>query len=137
MLAACIDTERAAARFRSHDLNEALLLISRGDAVIQRGKPILLSGDAAPNERLTVTLGDERKTVKSSARGRWLAEFAPRPAGAALAIEVSAPDGRATADDVLVGDVWLCSGQSNMEFPVRRALNGVGEAQNASDADPR
>ena len=50
---------------------------------------------------------------------------------------VSGNSGQARADDISIGDVWLCSGQSNMEYPLRRSLNGDGEVQSASDADLR
>ena len=106
-------------------------------AVIQRGKPILLSGDAAPNEPVTVTFAGARKVVKSNASGRWLAEFPSRPAGGPLSIAVSGADGMTSANDIQIGEVWLCSGQSNMEYPLRRALDGEGEVQNATDLDLR
>src|SRR5215218_4261506 len=57
-------------------------------------------------------------------------------AGGPYALEAAGQGGaRASADDLLVGDVWLCSGQSNMEFPLARALNGDAEA--AAAADPQ
>lgn len=106
-------------------------------AVIQRGRPVLLSGTAAPSGQVTLEFGGERKTAKADAKGRWQAEFPARAAGEGLTIRVSGADGSATASDIAIGDVWLCSGQSNMEYPVRRALNGDGEAQNANDPQLR
>jgi sialate O-acetylesterase len=75
--------------------------------------------------------------VKADAKGRWQAEFPARTAGSSLSIKVSAIDGSASADDIAIGDVWLCSGQSNMEYPTRRALNGDSEVAGANDADLR
>ena len=106
-------------------------------AVIQRGKPIVLSGSASPNERLRVSFAGEEKGVTANAVGRWSASFAPRPAGGPFTIAVSGSSGQATAQDVAVGDVWLCSGQSNMEYPLRRALNGDGEVQDSADGELR
>ncbi|MEA3058393.1 MAG: sialate O-acetylesterase, partial [Sphingomonadales bacterium] len=106
-------------------------------AVIQRGKPVLLSGTAAPGERLTISFGGAQRAATAAPDGRWSATFPARASGGPLSIKVSGPDGTATADGVAVGDVWLCSGQSNMEYPVRRALNSDGEVQNAADADLR
>jgi sialate O-acetylesterase len=102
-------------------------------AVVQRGKPIRLSGTAAPSEQVSVDFAGTSKTVKADAKGRWLAEFPARAAGGPVTITVSAADGTATAEDIKIGDVWLCSGQSNMEFPLPRAM-GYPEAQ--ADADP-
>jgi sialate O-acetylesterase len=103
-------------------------------AVIQRDKPVLLSGGAAPNEPVVVSFGGATRRAKTDAAGRWRAEFPARAAGGPFVIEASG-DGRATAraTDVMVGDVWLCSGQSNMEYPLRRALNGDGEVQSSAD----
>jgi sialate O-acetylesterase len=52
-------------------------------------------------------------------------------------LTVSSGADRAQASDLLVGDVWLCSGQSNMEYPVARALNGPGEVAGAGDGGLR
>lgn len=106
-------------------------------AVIQRGKPVLLSGTAAPGERVTVSFAGETETATVAADGRWQAQFRARPAGGPFSIGVAAASGTAAAQDVAIGDVWLCSGQSNMEYPLRRALNGDGEAQGADDPDLR
>jgi sialate O-acetylesterase len=106
-------------------------------AVIQRGKPILLGGDSAPGEQLTVSFAGLRRTISADSAGRWRAAFPAQEAGAALSIEVNAPDGTASSSDIAVGDVWLCSGQSNMEYPLRRALNGDGEVAGAGDPQLR
>jgi sialate O-acetylesterase len=106
-------------------------------AVIQRDRPIVISGEAAPRERVAVSFAGEQKTATADAAGRWSTIFAPHSAGGPFSITLTAPSGSATADDVMIGDVWLCSGQSNMEYPLRRALNGEGEAQGAEDPDLR
>jgi sialate O-acetylesterase len=106
-------------------------------AVIQRGKPILISGLAAPSERLTIAFDGVQKTMKADAGGRWQAEFPAHAAGANLSIKVTGASGSAISGDIAIGDVWLCSGQSNMEYPTRRALNSDGEVQNASDPELR
>ena len=103
-------------------------------AVIQRGRPIVLSGDAAPNQRVSVSFAGEEKSVTADAGGRWHAAFAARASGGQLLIRLN---GATAADDVEIGDVWLCSGQSNMEYPLRRALNGDGEVASASDPELR
>lgn len=106
-------------------------------AVVQRDKPIVLSGTAAPGERVSVSFAGQTRSAGVDRSGRWSAEFAPHSAGGPYTINVTGPDGAALSDDVMVGDVWLCSGQSNMEYPLRRALNGDGEVQSAADPDLR
>jgi sialate O-acetylesterase len=105
-------------------------------SVIQRDKPIVLSGTALAGERLNVIIGDEKQDTAADANGRWRASFPPSHAGS-LKIRVSASSGEASSDDVELGDVWLCSGQSNMEYPLRRALNGDGEVEGSADEDLR
>ena len=104
-------------------------------AVVQRGKPVHLSGSAAPGERVSVRFAGQSRTAQADALGRWQATF-PAPALGNHSITVVG-NGIATAKDIAVGDVWLCSGQSNMEYPLRRALNGDGEVESATDQDLR
>jgi sialate O-acetylesterase len=105
-------------------------------AVIQRGKPVLLSGTAAPGEQLSVSFASRTRTTTALSSGRWRAQFPAHAAGGPLTIRVSGPDGNATASDIAMGDVWLCSGQSNMEYPLFRAL-GYEATKAADDPDLR
>lgn len=105
-------------------------------AVLQRERSIAVLGTADPGERLTVTLAGNSRSVVAGRDGRWRAQLPPLPAGGPHTLAVTGEEGsRAEAKDVLIGDVWLCSGQSNMEYPVARALNGDAEA--AAAADPQ
>ncbi|MES2120757.1 MAG: sialate O-acetylesterase [Pseudomonadota bacterium] len=107
-------------------------------AVIQRGKAILITGSAAPGERLKIDFAGTARTATANAAGRWSASFPVRSAGGPHRLNVAGPNGAwASSGDILIGDVWLCSGQSNMEYPLRRALNGDGEVQSANDPDLR
>lgn len=107
-------------------------------AVLQRDRPIAVWGTAAPGERLTVALGESRRAVRAGADGTWSVDLPAMPAGGPHRLTVSGSGGAAvSADDLLIGDVWLCSGQSNMEFPVSRSLNGDAEVQGANDARVR
>jgi sialate O-acetylesterase len=103
-------------------------------AVIQRDKPIALTGTAAAGERVDVSFAGATRQAIADRSGHWRADFAARSAGGPYTINLA---GAAIAEDVMVGDVWLCSGQSNMEYPLRRALNGDGEVQSATDPDLR
>lgn len=107
-------------------------------AVIQRGKPIFIAGSAAPGERLSIDFGGLARTATADVSGRWRTSFAARSAGGPLTLKVTSANGTtASATDIAIGDVWLCSGQSNMEYPLRRALDGDGEVQSANDPDFR
>ena len=106
-------------------------------AVLQRGHPIPIWGRADPGERITVTLGDASRSVTADRSGAWRAELPPRAAGGPFTLTATSETGRAAAEDILVGDVWLCSGQSNMEMTVAQSLNGYFESQTASDSQLR
>lgn len=106
-------------------------------AVVQRDVPIEVRGTAAAGDLLRVALGPNVLNVRADAQGRWTARLPAMAAGGPYRLEASAKDGVAVADDVMVGDVWLCSGQSNMEYPMRRTLNGEGELQSVNDPQIR
>ena len=106
-------------------------------AVLQRGRAIPVWGTAAPREKITVSLGAATATATADKAGQWRVELPAMPAGGPHILTASSPSGQAVANDVLIGDVWLCSGQSNMQYPVKRALNGEGEAQGGADPQLR
>lgn len=108
-------------------------------AVIQRAAPIIIVGKAGPQERIFGELGDQQAVATAGADGAFTLTFAPQAtASAPLTLRVSGADGSATeVRDLAIGDVWLCSGQSNMEYPIERALNGNMVARQATDPDLR
>lgn len=107
-------------------------------AVLQRDRPIRVWGRAEPGEKIVVTLAGAGSTVTAGRDGAWSARLPAMKAGGPYRLEAAGErGGRAIAEDVLIGDVWLCSGQSNMEFPVGRALNGESEAASARDGQIR
>ncbi len=93
-------------------------------AVLQRDRVIVVGGTAAPGAAIQVSLAGQQAAGKADGAGRWQATLPPRGAGGPYDLEVrDDASGSAVAHDVLVGDVWLCSGQSNMEMQVRRVSN--------------
>ncbi|MBO9576434.1 MAG: sialate O-acetylesterase [Sphingobium sp.] len=95
-------------------------------AVLQRGKPIVVSGRGDPGEKITVTLGDASAAATADAGGRWSATLPARAASSSpLVLKAASAAGEASAQDILIGDVWLCSGQSNMEWSLSQAT-GAG-----------
>ena len=102
--------------------------------VLQRDRPNEVWGRATPGEQVTVTLSNVTRTTQTGADGRWKLTLPTFPAGGPHVLSARAGSQRQTVSDVLVGDVWLCSGQSNMEWTVRNALNADWEvAHSAND----
>jgi sialate O-acetylesterase len=96
--------------------------------VIQRELPVHVWGAAAPGESVTVSFRGETRATQANPLGRWSLYLKPDAAGGPFQITVtgSAPAGAPveqpiTLDDILVGDLWVASGQSNMEFAMRQA----------------
>jgi hypothetical protein len=94
-------------------------------AVLQRDQPIQVWGWAHPGSRIRVTIGDRTLTVETMADSTWSAELQAMPAGGPHTLKVSNGKATSVVHDVLIGDVWLCSGQSNMEFPLRWSAGGL------------
>lgn len=101
-------------------------------AVLQRQQPIPVWGWAKPRETITVILAGQTQSAKADAAGKWMVRFTPLEAGGPHQLVATAKSGKAEAGDLLVGEVWLCSGQSNMEWPVKQADNYLTEKQNAN-----
>lgn len=98
--------------------------------VIQRDKPVKLWGWAAPGERIEIRLGEEVQVTEATSLGEWKAELPARRAGGPYTLEVKGSN-TVQFEDILVGEVWLCSGQSNMEMGVRMCADGEAEVANA------
>jgi len=92
--------------------------------VLQRNRPNTFWGWAPAGQKVSVTIGD-RSWSTTAKDGKWSIKFNPPPVGGPYEVDVDGSD-HVKLDDVLVGDVWICSGQSNMEF-------GVGNLANAKD----
>ena len=118
--------------------NAATLLnpVFQDHAVLQRDEPINVWGEASPRETLSVSLGIQTASAQADERGHWHATLRAIPAGGPHELAVRTQSGQVqTATDVLVGDVWLCSGQSNMVLQVHRSLDSRSEiANSANDA---
>ncbi len=107
-------------------------------AVLQRDRPITVWGNAAPGEMVTVKLAERTITAVAGSDGKWRATLPAMQAGGPYVLSVGGAGGTPAQQlsDVLVGDVFLCGGQSNMEFQVRHAT-GLEVIPSASDAQLR
>lgn len=93
-------------------------LISDG-AVFQRGAPVAITGTAAPGATVEVRLGDDTRSVTADATGNWQAQFPPLTARTGLQLSAASSQEMLTAKALSVGDVFLCSGQSNMQWAMK------------------
>jgi sialate O-acetylesterase len=101
-------------------------------AVLQREKPVPVWGKADAGERVVVSFAGQSVGTTAGKDGRWIVYLAPLTASATPAELVVAGKNTLRLTDVLVGDVWLLSGQSNMEWPVERAMNWEEEVTTAN-----
>ncbi len=123
MMVAAVVAMPAAAR----ETTGLLHPLFRDHAVLQRDRPIAVWGHAGPGQPVSVTFAGQAVSTRADAAGGWKATLPPVAAGGPHTLEVNAGTRREMVRDVLVGDVWLCSGQSNMELPVWRSLNAASE----------
>jgi sialate O-acetylesterase len=103
-------------------------------AVLQRDKPVPIWGTAGAGEEVSVVLAGRQAAARADASGRWTATLPAVAAGGPFSLEVRTGSGTVrTASDILVGDVFLCSGQSNMEFGVAQSNGGAMVAARANN----
>lgn len=102
-----------------------------GDSmVLQQQSQVAVWGWADADEAVTVSLGDAKAEAKAGADGKWMTKLATPAAGGPFELKVKGKN-EITLKDVLVGEVWICSGQSNMEWTVAISLNGRLETEEA------
>ncbi len=106
--------------------------IFASNMVIQRGKPILVWGWAAPGKSISVQFGSEKAEAKAGGeKGRWEVTFPAREASAEpQTMVVSSGEEKVEMANIVIGDVWVMSGQSNMAFALKGVLeNDIESAQ--------
>lgn len=111
--------------------NTALASIFSDHMVLQRDMEIPIWGTAEPGAEVTVKLGDESADTKADDDGKWRANLPSLEAGGPHELTVKVGDETTTLSDVLIGDVWVASGQSNMEWEVKKADNPDEEIAHA------
>ncbi|HUR58257.1 MAG TPA: sialate O-acetylesterase [Opitutaceae bacterium] len=101
-------------------------------AVLQREKPVPIWGRAEAGEKITVTFGGQKRATTTGSDGRWIVFLDALPASAQGTDLTIAGKNTVVLRDIVVGEVWLCSGQSNMEWPVSRAMDAPRETATAN-----
>ena len=98
--------------------------------VLQRNAQVKIWGWADKGERVTVTMAGQSVRTKTNKEGKWEVILDPMVAGGPYEMQIEGKNSL-TLEDVLVGDVWICSGQSNMEWPVYNSDNAEEEVSGA------
>lgn len=102
--------------------------IFQDHVVLQRDRPILVWGESSAGDRVSVSLEGKTVEAPADAAGHWHAMLPAMRAGGPYVLIVHSQSGASqVVSDILVGDVFLCSGQSNMELPVSRSENAASE----------
>lgn len=104
-------------------------LISDG-MVLQRDQPIAIYGWASPGEIVRISFAGQSRKAVTDASGHWSVLFPPRSAGGPFTIKINDD---ITINDILIGDVYFCSGQSNMVLPMERVKEKYPEEIAAAD----
>jgi sialate O-acetylesterase len=105
--------------------------------VLQRDIPIPVWGWASPGAAVSAKLGKAVVVTKADREGKWMVHFPKMAAGGPYSLRVWEEGSIVELKNILIGDVWLASGQSNMEFEVRQAKNAAREISDASYPDIR
>ena len=106
------------------------------NAVLQRDTEVPVWGSANPGESVTVKFADQAKSATAGQDGKWMVKLSPMPASKeGRTLEAVGPENTVSAQNILVGEVWIASGQSNMQQPLwgtnpkfrHRNANGTGK----------
>src|SRR3954469_17693514 len=98
--------------------------------VLQQGQKNRVWGSSDPSEDIVVTIAGQKHTAKADDKGKWQIQLDSLPVGGPLTLSITGKN-KLAVEDVLVGEVWICSGQSNMQWEVRQANDGDLEAKTA------
>lgn len=99
--------------------------------VLQRDAKVPVWGWGDVGEKVTVEIAGEKQTTAVGSDGRWRVDLSPKPAGGPFELKIRATN-KIVLSDVLFGDVWICAGQSNMGFSLRRAKDADAEIATAN-----
>ena len=105
--------------------------------ILQRDTPLKVHGRANAGEQVTVCIDRQRWITKAAPDGKWSVKLSPLKAGGPYTLTISTPHRILKYTNVLIGEVWLCSGQSNMEFMLRQTITGKKDIPQAADEQLR
>ncbi|MEI8292620.1 MAG: sialate O-acetylesterase [bacterium] len=105
-------------------------------AVLQRGVAIPVWGTAEPGEKIQVSLDGQTASTTADSEGNWRVQLPAHDAGGPFEMKISG-NNSLVIGNVLIGEVWICSGQSNMEWPLSKAANAASEIPLAENPNLR
>lgn len=100
--------------------------------VLQRGREVPVWGTANDGEEVTVEINGQ-KAKATAKEGKWMLRLAPLTAGGPTTLTISSGSKRIDLKNVLIGEVWICSGQSNMQWPLEKTTNAEEAISAASN----
>jgi len=100
--------------------------------VLQRNMPVTIWGKAGAEEIVKVTFRNGAFTTTADTSGEWVLTMGNYAAGGPFVLKITSRNEEIVLSDILVGDVWLCSGQSNMEWPVSKTIKADSVMQSAN-----
>jgi sialate O-acetylesterase len=100
-------------------------------AVLQRNKPLIIHGTADGIGVVQLTIDKNNISTMPDVSGQWMATLPAMSAGGPYQLAISQGGQKIVVSDLLIGDIWLCSGQSNMEWPVSKSANYADEIKDA------
>jgi len=104
----------------------------RDSMILQRDSKINIWGWASPNEKINIKFNGKNYKATTGADGKWLAQLQPMKAGGPYTMEIAGKN-KITLKDILIGDVWFCSGQSNMVHQLN--IHDVTYAKDIAEAN--
>lgn len=136
-LSILITTMALVTGFYLHSMADVTLpRIFSSNMVLQQGTEIPVWGWASPGERVTVTLGKATVTGRTGRDGKWRVKLPVFGYGGPYTMTISGRN-KITYENVMIGEVWIASGQSNMEWPLSQSNNALEEIAGASFPDIR
>ena len=105
--------------------------------VLQHGQPLPLHGIANAGTKITVTIGKQQLNTTADSNGKWQVTLAPLAAKETYTLQITAGKEKRIFKNVVAGEVWLCSGQSNMEFEMFQASTGERDIPQAENPNIR
>lgn len=99
--------------------------------VLQRNQPITVYGTSNGGDQIEVSFLGQKQAVTTDEHGKWKAIFPPMIQGGPYKMTIQSKEKTIVLKNILIGDVWFCSGQSNMAFPLQKSENGLTEVKKA------
>jgi sialate O-acetylesterase len=106
--------------------------------VLQADAQIPVWGTTQAGARVMITFGDDKKTALADEKGKWVTHLDNRKASKTpLEMTIDSNGKRIQIKDILIGEVWICAGQSNMMWPLNQSTEGINELKNADNPSLR